>query len=69
MPQWASFLAFFTIVTSIYSAGHYYIYSWLVRWTEPARPLRRSFQLGFVLLVISFPAARMLAQVDFNQFT
>jgi predicted MPP superfamily phosphohydrolase len=69
MPQWASFLVFFTIVTSIYSAGHYYIYSWLVRWAEPARPLRRSFQLGFLLLIISFPAARILAQVDYNPFT
>jgi len=69
MPQWASFLVFFTIVTSIYSAGHYYIYSWLVRWAEPARPLKRSFQLGFLLLIISFPAARILAQVDYNPFT
>ena len=69
MPQWASFLVFFTIVTSIYSAGHYYIYSWLVRWAEPARPLRRSFQLGFLLLIISFPAGRILAQVDYNPFT
>lgn len=69
MPQWASFLVFFTIVTSIYSAGHYYVYSWLVRWTEPARLFRRSIQLGFVLLVISFPAAHFLAQVDYNPFT
>ena len=69
MPQWASFLVFFTIVTSIYSAGHYYIYSWLVRWTEPARPIRRAIQLSFVLLIIFFPAARMLARVDFNPFT
>ena len=69
MPQWASFLVFFTIVTSIYSAGHYFIYSWLVRWAEPARPIRRAIQLSFVLLIISFPAARMLAQVDFNPFT
>ena len=69
MPQWASFLVFFTIVTSVYSAGHYYVYSWLVRWTEPARLFRRSIQLGFVLLVISFPAARILAQVDYNPFT
>jgi predicted MPP superfamily phosphohydrolase len=69
MPQWASFLVFFTIVTSVYSAGHYYVYSWLVRWTEPARLFRRSIQLGFVLLVISFPAARILARVDYNIFT
>ncbi len=69
MPQWASFLVFFTIVTSLYSAGHYYVYSWLLRWTEPARLFRRSIQLGFVLLVISFPAARILAQVDYNPFT
>jgi predicted MPP superfamily phosphohydrolase len=69
MPQWASFLVFFIIVTSIYSAGHYYIYSWLVRWTEPARPLRRSIQLGFLLLILSFPASRILAQVDYNPFT
>jgi predicted MPP superfamily phosphohydrolase len=69
MPQWASFLVFFTIVTSVYSAGHYYVYSWLVRWTEPARLFRRSIQLGFLLLVISFPAARILARVDYNIFT
>ncbi|MCX5916206.1 MAG: hypothetical protein NTX30_05885, partial [Deltaproteobacteria bacterium] len=69
MPQWASFLVFFTIVTSIYSIGHYYIYSWLVRWAEPARPIRRAIQLSFVLLIIFFPAARMLAQVDYNPFT
>jgi len=69
MPQWASFLVFFTIVTSIYSAGHYYIYSWLVRWTEAARPLRRMIQISFILLIVSFPAARILAQVDYNPFT
>ena len=69
MPQWASFLVFFTIVTSIYSAGHYYIYSWFVRWTGPARPWRRSIQLAFITLIISFPAARILAQVDYNPFT
>lgn len=69
MPQWASFLAFFIIVTSIYSTGHYYIYSWLVRWAEPARPVRRAIQISFVLLIISFPAARILAQVDYNPFT
>jgi predicted MPP superfamily phosphohydrolase len=69
MPQWASFLVFFTIVTSIYSAGHYYIYSWLVRWTAPNRRLRRSIQITFILLIVSFPAARILAQVDFNPFT
>lgn len=69
MPQWVSFLVFFTIVTSVYSAGHYYVYSWIVRWTEPARFFRRSIQLAFLLLVISFPAARFLAQVDYNPFT
>jgi len=31
--------------------------------------LRRSFQLGFLLLIISFPAGRILAQVDYNAFT
>jgi predicted MPP superfamily phosphohydrolase len=69
MPQWASFLVFFTIVVSIYSAGHYYVYSWLVRWTEPSRPLRRTVKVSFILLIVSFPAARILAQVDFNPFT
>ena len=69
MPQWASFLVFFTIVTSIYGAGHYYMYSWLIRWTESARPLRRSIRLGFFFLIISFPVARILAQVDYNPFT
>ena len=69
MPQWASFLVFFTIVTSIYSAGHYYLYSWLARWIAPTRHLRRSIQIGFIFLIVSFPAARILAQVDFNPFT
>jgi len=45
------------------------MYSWFVRWTGPARPWRRSIQLAFILLIISFPAARILAQVDYNPFT
>ncbi len=31
--------------------------------------MKRSIQLGFLLLIISFPAARVLAQVDYNPFT
>jgi predicted MPP superfamily phosphohydrolase len=69
MPQWASFLVFFTIVSSIYSAAHYYLYTWLVRWTVPSRFFRRAIKITFLLLVFSFPASRLLAQVDFNPFT
>ncbi|MBM4333315.1 MAG: hypothetical protein FJ117_19200 [Deltaproteobacteria bacterium] len=69
MPQWASFAIFFSIVLSVYGGAHYYLYSWFVRMTEPTQRLRRIVGLVFILLVISFPVARVLARYDFNSFS
>jgi len=68
MPQWASFAVFFSVVLSVYGGAHYYLYSWLVRLAEPPRRLRRRVALIFILLVVSFPCARILARYDFNPF-
>jgi len=69
MPQWASFAVFFSIVSSIYGVGHYYIYSWFVWLTEPSRKVRRILRLFFLFLVASFPTAKVLGWYDFNVFS
>lgn len=69
MSQWASFAIFFTVVILIYGGTHYYLYTWLMRMVKPTRRLGRSVGLIFILLVISFPAARVLARYDFNLFS
>ncbi len=68
MPQWTSFAIFFSVVLSVYGGAHYYLYAWFVRLAEPTRRLRRRVGLIFILLVISFPLARILARYDFNSF-
>lgn len=68
MPQWTSFAIFFSVVLSVYGGAHYYLYTWFVRLAEPTRRLRRRVGLIFILLVISFPLARILARYDFNSF-
>jgi hypothetical protein len=69
MPQWASFAAFFSIVLSIYGGAHYYLYTWFVRLAEPSPNLRMALRLIFILLVASFPAAKVLGWYDFNAFS
>jgi predicted MPP superfamily phosphohydrolase len=68
MPQWASFAFFFSVVLSIYGGAHYYLYTWLVRMAEPTPRLRRRVGLLFILMILSFPTARILARYDFNLF-
>lgn len=68
MPQWANFAIFFSVVLSVYGGAHYYLYTWLVRMAEPRRRLRRKIGLLFILMVLSFPTARILARYDFNLF-
>ena len=68
MGQWTGFLIFFSIVTSIYSAAHYYIYRWFVRLFEPSRTLRRIVGFLLLFLVISFPVSRILSWYNFNAF-
>jgi predicted MPP superfamily phosphohydrolase len=68
MPQWASFAVFFLIVLSVYGGAHYYLYTWFIRLTDPSRFWRWGMRLIFILLVVSFPLARILARYDFNAF-
>jgi predicted MPP superfamily phosphohydrolase len=68
MPQWGSFAVFFLIVLSVYGGAHYYLYAWFLRMTEPPRFLRWGLRVILILLVVSFPIARILARYDFNAF-
>jgi len=68
MPQWASFAVFFLIVLSVYGGAHYYLYTWFIRLTEPSRFWRWGLRMTFILLVASFPLARILARYNFNAF-
>ena len=69
MGQWTGFFIFFSLVTFIYSAAHYYLYTWFVRWIDPPKRGRWIAGLIFLFLVLSFPASRMLSWRDFNSFT
>jgi len=69
MGQSTDFFIFFSLVTSVYSAAHYYLYTWVVRLLEPPRILRRVAAITFVFLVFSFPASRILSWRDFNTFS
>ena len=69
MGQWTGFFIFFSLVTSIYSAAHYYLYTWVGRLAEPPKKVRWIAGAVFVFLVVSFPASRILSWRDFNSFT
>jgi len=69
MGQWTGFFIFFSLVTSIYSAAHYYLYTWFVRLGEPPKRVRRIVGVVFLFLVASFPVSRILSWRDFNSFT
>ena len=69
MGQWTGFFIFFSLVTSIYSAAHYYLYNWVGRLAEPPKKVRWIAGAVFVFLVVSFPASRILSWRDFNSFT
>jgi hypothetical protein len=69
MGQWTGFFIFFSLVTTIYSAAHYYLYTWFVRLGEPPKRVRRIMGVVFLFLVASFPASRILSWRDFNSFT
>lgn len=69
MGQWAGFFIFFSLVTSIYSAAHYYLYTWFVRLAEPSKITKRVAGIAFIVLVCSFPVSRILSWRDFNSFT
>jgi predicted MPP superfamily phosphohydrolase len=69
LTQWVGFAIFFSVVTSLYAAAHYYLYSWLVRVADPPRGGRRILLTLFIFLVVSFPMAKILGWHDFNAFT
>jgi predicted MPP superfamily phosphohydrolase len=69
MGQWTGFFIFFSLVTSIYSAAHYYLYTWFYRLAEPPKRVRRGVGIAFVFLVFSFPASRIMSWRDFNSIT
>lgn len=69
MGQWTGFFIFFSLVTSIYAAAHYYLYTWFVRSAEPPKILRRIAAIAFVFLVFSFPVSRIMSWRDFNAFS
>ena len=66
MGQWTGYVLFFLIVTSIYSGAHYFLYSWFLRWAQPSAKVRRITGILFVLLIVSFPASRILGHFDFS---
>ena len=66
MPQWFGFAIFFPVVTLVYGAAHYYIYSWFVRLARPSRTVRRILLYLFIFLVASFPAGKILGWHNFN---
>jgi predicted MPP superfamily phosphohydrolase len=69
MGQWTGFFIFFSLVTSIYSAAHYYLYTWFVRFADPSKITKRVAGIAFISLVFSFPVSRILSWRDFNSFT
>jgi predicted MPP superfamily phosphohydrolase len=69
LTQWVGFAIFFSVVTSLYAAAHYYLYSWLVRVADPSQRGRRILLTLFIFLVVSFPMAKILGWHDFNAFT
>lgn len=69
MGQWSGFFIFFSLVTSVYAAAHYYLFTWFVRLAAPPKMVRRVAGIAFGLLVISFPASRILSWRDFNAFS
>ena len=68
MPQWFGFAIFFPVVTLLYGAAHYYIYSWFVRLVGPPKKVRRILFYVFIFLVASFPAGKILGWRNFNAF-
>jgi len=69
MARWTGYLLFFLIVTSVYSGAHYFLYRWFVRWARPSAKIRRIVGILFIILVISFPATRIVGRYDFNLVT
>jgi uncharacterized protein len=69
MSQFTGFLIFFSLVTSVYAAAHYYLFTWFVRWAKPPKRIEKIVFVAFCLLVISFPLSRVLSWRDFNHFT
>lgn len=68
MPSWTSWLIFFFIVTAVYGLGHFYLYRWFVRLTQPGRPVRRSLFFLFIFFMVSFPAGKIMGWRDSNVF-
>jgi predicted MPP superfamily phosphohydrolase len=66
MPQWFGFVIFFLIVTLVYVAAHFYIFSWFVRLAQPSRTVRRILLYLFIFLVASYPAGKILGWHNFN---
>jgi predicted MPP superfamily phosphohydrolase len=66
MPRWVVFVIFFSVITFLYGGAHCYIYSWFVRMAEPPKKVRRIVLSLFILLVASFPIAKVLGWHDFN---
>jgi predicted MPP superfamily phosphohydrolase len=66
MTQWAGFAVFFSVVTSLYGAAHYYLYSWFVRVAAPPQRQRRILLYLFIYLVASFPISKILGWHNFN---
>jgi predicted MPP superfamily phosphohydrolase len=69
LPHWVGFAFFFGIVTSLYAAAHYYLYSWFVRVADPSPRGRHILLALFIFLVVSFPLAKILGWREFNAFS
>jgi len=66
MPRWVGFVIVFSVITILYGGAHCYIYSWFVRMAEPPKKVRRIVLSLFILLVASFPIAKILGWHDFD---
>ncbi|HXZ34983.1 MAG TPA: metallophosphoesterase [Thermodesulfobacteriota bacterium] len=56
---------YFFIPTLLFIAN-FYLYNWIVRFTQPSVWVRRAILLGLFLLLALFPVSRLWAAYDFN---
>jgi len=67
MLLWQNFGVFF--VHSIYFIASIYLYTWFIRLLQPARRLRHTIRLIFIILVGSLLIGKILGRYDFNSFS
>lgn len=62
-------LTFFPpLIATIHILGNIYLFHWLIRWVRPSPALKWTLGLSLFLLVLSYPAGKVLGRYDFNPF-